>query len=353
MSAVIRFSWQTFQIIEKPTFGGRFPSSLYNVYEGPGFFDGISTRDRTLFHPLQLGPKNLAHLKLRRALFAKFGVEVRERNFPYLLFLPEFEREIRFGAFFHFFLPNILSTRLVCHTELDFDRSKAFDLRKLSNHPIFTEVIRCCAELAGAKDGQALASKPLIEIVLDYSTPLKLEEHYFSALLINDQNRQNISVQNAISEKNSRHNLKGELNRIILIDKQGFLAAMQPLVTSDVTIREEIKRKRHLFELAIAIQLFLQDYPRFRLEYELESDYLYYAISSYIIEQDVVFNLSFSNKLAWQLLVHEFALDKALETKKRTDAGKAEWARDMFDRFPRPLYSSADFWAQIRERSQI
>ena len=34
-------------------------------------------------------------------------------------FLREFERDIRFGAFFHFFLPNILSTRLVSY-EVEF-----------------------------------------------------------------------------------------------------------------------------------------------------------------------------------------------------------------------------------------
>jgi hypothetical protein len=351
MSAAIRFSWQTFQIIEKHGFGGAFPSPLYNVYEGPGFFDGISARDTTLYHPLQFGPKNLVHLRIRRALRAKFNIEVRERNFPYVLFLPEFERDIRFGAFFHFFLPNILSTRLVCHTKLNFDKTKAFELRQLSNHPIFTEVIKSCAEAAGVKNGQTLTSKSLMEIVLDYSTPIKSEEPYFSALLINDQNKHNISVQKAIQEKNITHNLKGDVYRTILIDKQGYLAALNPIVASDVTVREEIKRKRHLFELAIAIQVFLESYPKIRLENELEADYLYYAISPYIRDQDVVFNLSYSNRLAWQLLVREFALDKALEIKRRSDAGRAEWARDLFDRFPVPRYSSADFWAQIRGRS--
>lgn len=195
MPTIIRFSWQTIQTIGQPTFGEPLPTNLYNTHELPGFFKGISTRDKTLYHPLQLGPKNLMHLRLRQELQAKFGINIRERNFPYMLDIPELGSGIRFGAFFHFYLPNILSTRFVCHSFVNFDESKAFKQRQLSNYPVFTEVIKCCAKAAGVSDEGSLMSKPTIEIILDQTKSIESETKYLSALLINDRNIQNFSVQ--------------------------------------------------------------------------------------------------------------------------------------------------------------
>ena len=253
MPTTIRFSWQTIQTIEKPTFGEPLPANLYNAHELPGFFKGISTRDKTLYHPLQLGPKNLIHLRLRQELQAKFGINIRERNFPYVLDIPELGSGIRFGAFFHFYLPNILSTRFVCHSFVNFDESEAFKQRQLSNYPVFKEVIKCCAKAAGVNGEGSLMSKSTIEIILDQTKSIESETKYLAALLINDRNIQNISVQEEIHNKNKIHNMKGEIDRVILIDKQGFLSALKYVRSHDVTIREEIKRKNHLFELVIAI----------------------------------------------------------------------------------------------------
>ena len=112
-----------------------------------------------------------------------------------------------------------------------------------------------------------------------------------------------------ITEKNKTHNLKGEADRTILIDKQGFMAAFKAIRKQDVTVRKEIKRKQHLFELAIAIQRFLSEYPKYRLAHRNEADYLYYAAEPYIAKPDLTFSESATSRLAWQLLLERISAE--------------------------------------------
>ena len=100
MGAVVRFSWIMLHTIETEHATLPFTTPLYNIQELPGYFDSISTSRPTLYHPLQLTPKNLVHHKLREMLASKYGLTVKEKNFPYLIKLKELGDEIRVGVFF-------------------------------------------------------------------------------------------------------------------------------------------------------------------------------------------------------------------------------------------------------------
>jgi len=85
---------------------------VFTIAPNPGLYSQFSLpapiRRRT-YVPFSLLPTTVCHQTLRRSLFERFGISVKQYRFPYKLPLPHTHREIEVNFRIRLFVPNTLS----------------------------------------------------------------------------------------------------------------------------------------------------------------------------------------------------------------------------------------------------
>jgi hypothetical protein len=168
--------------------------------------------------------------------------------------------------------------------------------------------------------------------------------------LINDKDysKTHKSVFDKVVQANKEHNRKGELSRLILMNKQGYLAATNADSIASPPVAQEIKKRGHMFELGCVLRQFYRDYPAARQRYMWEMDYLFFATRRYIQQPALTFDSSFGSTLAWQVIMDSFRLREAYDHARRLDEETIRTLTNFFDRHSNPHYADRAFWHEVR-----
>src|SRR5690349_7421074 len=98
MRQTIRFSWQALYRADVPLFKYLSPPPMVKFEELRSYFNRISVKEATLYHPIDVRPINLFHIQLRRELMRHFDIQVRGWNFPYVFPVRQFDRQCRISV---------------------------------------------------------------------------------------------------------------------------------------------------------------------------------------------------------------------------------------------------------------
>ncbi len=357
MSTNVRFGWQVQYRSNEALFGRVAKSRSFVPSEPESYYNRISSYDQPLYHPIEFGLTNLFHSTLRRALQEKFGLRIVEKNFPYTAELPLIGR-MRFGASIQLFLPDLFSVRVTCFDEIPLDRSTAFRLRRFEGHSILKfisdfmiEQVLCESSIAPTR--RILQISPVLRLTTDSQGEVFLPDNraFLAALLINDENYLTTDqrVLEGIHASNDAHNRKATGARQILINKQGVLSVITKSAVNYRSVEQEIVKKENLFALGSALRFFYQTYPRMRLKYQKEMDYLFFATRPYVKHHTLTFQMSVANTLAWEVIMKAFQLAEAFDAAQRVDISKANAMNAAFDRLPSRGYAGGSFWSSVRE----
>lgn len=108
--------------------------------------------------------------------------------------------------------------------------------------------------------------------------------------------------------------MKSEGGNVLLADKMGIISFVVDGWEKDADVKEQIKRKYDLFELAVALRS-LYSHPTGLAGHD-DAGWYFLVCCSYpfIYGHRHTFNISYSNSLYWSLLDEEFALTPAFES---------------------------------------
>lgn len=358
MDATVSFSWHALYRADEAPFDRLMTTPIIKLVEVEQYFNRISAKSPTLYHPIDISWTNLFHNRLRQAIRTKFNIEVKEKNFPYNIDIMSLGGVCRIGVSAQYFIPNILSIRLTCYTRFDLDEDNVFSLRQLSRHPelifIAGEVVNIISRsLFGVNYFKKKNVKPIMNVIVNSTNSDYIHSNrgYFCALLINDKNFRASSPKmwEKIFLENEEHNRKNERGKLILISKQSFLSILNSASMNDQLTQQEIKKREKMFELGYVLQTFFEDYPSMRQESMREMDYLFFATQRYIKEPELTFSLSYGNTLAWDVIVNSLRLKEAFRASTRFNVDAESKLSNLFDKIPHPRYTNPDFWRQVRK----
>lgn len=357
MDANVRFGWQVLYRAKRSLIGRPNANHLILTREVTAWPKRISARNATLYHPLELVATNRFHDSARAELKASFSIDVKEKNFPYVMPLDGFSSPVRIGLIGHLFLPDLISIRVTIYNYQRLDEDKAFQQRAFAAHEPLRHLVKLFASSAlegRSNSGEKLEQVQVIPIVLLISNdmhPKFVEDNaaYLAALLINDHawRSSNRSIMETVLSKNKDHNKKAEGSRVILADKQGFLAASESKSINDAFFESEQKKKLNLFELASSLLRFYDNYPTMRISDPARLDYIFYSTKPYIQNPEGTFHDSYTNTLFWKLLTSEFRLQESFRFADRMQPDDARSVGQLFDELPYPDYSDSEFWKKI------
>lgn len=354
----VSFGWHILYRADDALMGKPLAPSLVRLSEPTQYFNRISATNPTLYHPIDIEPTNLFHLHLRRALSHVLGA-IREKNFPYNFAIESLGYQCRIGLNIQLFLPDLLSLRLTCYSEVPLDPNSAFKFRRLHNHP---KLLSLCSAVLKIVSSQLhpngsftyLQNHPVIKITSDSRDDSVLAKHqkFFVALLINDEKfeESDPSIFQRVLSANEDHNKKARNSKLILMNKQAYLAVTNGNSNNEPIVLQEIRKRELMFELGYALQSFYDTYSTLRQLYPREMDYLFFATQPYIKEFDLTFRKSYGNSLAWQVLLDTLHLRAAFNSAARFDVQRESRLSNLFDRISRPNYANADFWEDVRQK---
>jgi len=344
---------------DEPAFDRLSASPVVAPREPDGYFNRVSAKDPTLYHPIDLKLTNLFHIRLQKEIINRIGKSIKNKNFPYEFYVDSFEHECRIGLSLLLFLPDIMSVRLVCYNNFAFEEINAFKKRLLHNHPILLFVADnaisiCSTALLGGLHFNRVQSRPVIGMHYDTLTDNFVEEDkdMLVALLINDEGfrKSNLTISQKVLSANREHNSKGQLSKLILLNKQGYLYATNNESRNRGLAVQEITKREAMFELACVLDKFYETYPSIRTNYTREMDYLFYATQGYVERPDLTFSLSFGNTLAWKVMLESLKLRDAFNHAMRFDVDSKSKLARLFDTIPRPHYADPTFWDVVRQK---
>jgi hypothetical protein len=357
MKRSFSFSWQLLFRTDDALFDTLSSSPIANLEEPPTYFNRISAKDPNLYHPIDVAFTNLFHERIRGWLYEHLNRPVQAKKFPYKLFLNSFGQDCRIGVILQIFMPNMISVRLICYDAFVLADEAAFRMRSFDNHPVLALIAQRCVEIVGnavcpGRIFRRIDVKPIIKVNYDVSDSsfLGVDEVFLPAFLINDKDysKTHKSVFDKVVQANKEHNRKGELSKLILINKQGYLAATNAESVASPPVAQEIKKRGHMFELGCVLRQFFRDYPTARQKDMWEKDYLFFATRRYIQQPALTFESSFGNTLAWQVIMDSFKLKEAFDHAGRMDEEAIRTLTNFFDRHPNPHYSDRAFWQEVR-----
>jgi hypothetical protein len=358
MDRTISFSWQVLYRADTALFGCLRESPILRLEEPNTYFNRISAKDSTLYHPIGLNPINLFHVQLRRELADGLGVTVCGTHFPYQFPIRSFNQEGRVSLSLQLFLPNLMSIRITCHDNFPFDEKTAFKDRSIDRHPDLLFMADASVKIVSKAvcSNMPFKRKKIRPIMgVHYCTSdsdfLLRDGTLLVALLINDSNyrESNEKIFKGILDANREHNSKGERSKLILINKQGYLAVTNERVKNNGLAAQEIKKRKDMFELGCVLQQFYEDYPALRQKHMREMDYLYFATRRYIKEAELAFESSFGNTLAWLVILQSLKLEESFDRAARFNVDSASKLANLFDMIPHPHYANPAFWTEVRQ----
>jgi hypothetical protein len=357
MKRSIKFSWQLVFRADGPLFGTLGTSPIVRLEEPPAYFNRISAKDSSLYHPIDVAFLNLFHIRLRRAISDCINGPIRGKKFPYQFFVNSFGQECRVGLTIQLFFPNLISVIILCYDWFVLDETTAFHKRSIDNHPVLRFISEQSVDILGNSlcPGRAfrrIEVKPIIKVHYDVNDNsfLDADEVFLPAFLINDENytQTHKSVFERVVKANLEHNRKGELAKLILINKQGYLAATNTTSIDSGLAAQEITKRQHMFELGCVLRRFYQDYPAIRQSHKWEMDYLFFATRPYIRQPELTFDSSYGNTLAWAVILNAFKLTQSFDHVTRLNNAEISKLIDFSDLHSHPHYGDPAFWDEVR-----
>jgi hypothetical protein len=358
MNRVINYSWQALYRAEESLLGRLSSSPVIEFQEPETYFNRVSAKEPTLYHPIDLRFTNLFHIYLQKAITSKIGKPIRNKNFPYELWINSFESECRIGLSVQLFLPDLMSVRLVCYNKFRFEEGSAFKNRLLQNHPVLLFIAESAVKigseiLCAGMPFRRSQTRPVLGMHYDTfdDNCFEKDQGLLVALLINDEGyrKSNAVISQSVIAANLEHNRKGEKSKLILLNKQGYLYVTNNHSQDNGLAAQEIKKRERMFELACVLQKFYETYPSIRRNYTREMDYLFFATQGYVERPELTFSSSFGNTLAWMALLDSLKLREAFNYAKRFDVDSKSRLAGLFDRIPHPHYADPKFWDIVRQ----
>ena len=348
MHTSVQFAWQILYRAGK-SFLETFPAPhIASTEKAKGWLNSISATDAALYQPLLATPKNLFHSEVRKKLQKTESLTITENRFPYRIQTDLTDSPIRVGLSVKIFLPDILSLRLICYDSVALDKSIVFKQRQLANHKNLISLLDSAAHTI-SPGSQKLEAKPIIKIKSPDPEFLAKESRFLAALLINHEGSSSGgSIADFVLEKNREHNRKNADHRVILIDKQGFLAAQTPHPTEAPNIDIEIEKKAALYELGTILKCFYAEFRSIRHKNLRAMDWLYIATTPYIENPEVALFESVTNQHAWKLTRDEFRLVGAYDMIKKFLAEEYPEANRIFKLNNPPIYDDLDYWKKMQ-----
>jgi hypothetical protein len=357
MNSTINYSWHVLYRAKEPLFRCLSNSPLFRLMESEAYPKRISATSQTLYHPIELQFTNLFHLKLRRSLEMRLGRKVLEKNFPYNLAIASLAPTCRISVFLQLFMPDMLSAKVVCHNDLPMVENTVFTLRQFHHHPdlvfLCDETIKIVAsQLCQSVLFGRLQNRPLMRVNIRSGQNELLEDRkaFFAALLINDEHYENSdpAIVAKILSDNAAHNRKNKDSKLILVNKQAYLAVTNDNSRPIPIVKQEIEKRERMYELGYVLRSFYETYPVARQWFRREMDYLFFATQRYITDATLTFSASFGNTLAWNLVLKSLKLKDAFKSATRFNVDAESKLSNLFDKIPHPHYASSAFWNDVR-----
>lgn len=298
---------------------------FFNNSPNPGLFNQFGMSAITAYLPTLLSPTVAFHQALAKLIFRRLGVEPQQKRFPYRIMISEGYGEVSVNFSIRLFPPNILSIAIrVSDITFDGDYGDLIAYQDLRSHEAISFIARCIAGMVSSPDhknfepSNLLPSRPSTKLVdaswsrRGFSKSINQDLSKFIGILIHhpDYNAMSSTILDDIIEKNKAHNAE-HTDKLLLIDKQGLLL----LSPTDVELEapKRLRRTEDLYQIALAIDNFLTQYPVQRLVNEDLADFYFHLIIPLLRNPDTLLNRSVSNRFRWKLIANELGFPDRLD----------------------------------------
>jgi hypothetical protein len=367
----IKLRWKVTAVFENEV-PVHHSSVLFNLSPNTGLYSQFSIPLRHSYVPQVLSPTVTFHQVVQNLLEKSLNIEVRERKFPYRIYVPRLDAHVLFNLGIRLFLPNILSltVKLSDYSTSYLDVTKLLDCQRLDYLRPISDITQWTIGLVETLDhkdfelSHPLRFKPALHLgrVCD---PAKFSAHirenlskYVGVLIRNyDYELMDSKIPKHVLEKNKEHNLKSS-QELLLIDKQGILYVTPDRIQKTTPSRPKFSRTYDLFGIALVFKDYINNYHAIRLANGDLADFLLYKIKPWIDEPDIVFGASMSNKYRWSLFVNEFGLKSRMRhIMNRATEDALERKSRYFDQFATDWWNESDFGyllaGKIRESEDL
>lgn len=300
---------------------------VFNVGPNEGLFSQFNIPLQYGYVPQILFPTVTYHQKIKNILNKKFGIVINEKNYPYRIYLKQFNSNVSLNLKIRHFQPGILSLTVTL-SDLPFtlDANKLVEYQNIRHLEPISEIIRYTIGMV-----EALSHKNITLSEIPHSYPavyldgvcnpeefqnyLNKNKFRNTKILLRYSEKKPVSdeVVDRINKKNKEHNLSSP-QEYSLIDKQGLLYLTSGFQEDWKKRREMFFRTHDLFEIAAVFHKYIENYSSYRLENEHLADFLLYKIKKWIENPRIIFNKVLKNENMWTLLISEFRLDTMLES---------------------------------------
>jgi hypothetical protein len=345
---------------------------LFNISPNTGLYSQFSIPLRHSYVPQVLSPTITYHQVIKNLLKKSLGIEIKERKFPYRVFVPELGTEVLINLGIRLFQPSILSltVKLSDISTSYLDATRLLDCQRLDYLRPVSDITQWTIGLAETLDQKYFDSSPPLRfkpaVHLDnVCSPEVFQSHikenlskYVGILIRNyDYELMDSKVPRMILEKNTEHNLKSS-KEMLLIDKQGILYLTPIRTGKETPTRPRFSRTYDLYSIALVFKDYMNHFHSFRSHNEDFADFILYKIWPWLDEPDIVFGASVSNKYRWNLLIDEFGLDSRMRfAMNPTIRDAIEDKSRYFEQFTTGWWNESDFGyliaGKIRESKEL
>jgi len=344
---------------------GRFFNSSVNT----GLYRQFGLPLKQAYIPLCLKPNTAYDDRIRRLARMK-GYKFNEVKLPYILEIPELGN-CRLSLQFRIFPPNIASLtvklKLLDKNLSDVAFDSLFKYRNPRSIPRVHDVITWSLGLIGSAATEQAA--PAISTRLyngfhfaNVAPPQDIPAYWASnkrrmvGLLIGNKKYEEMrdEIIARVLQRCEDLNLK-TTSEWLLVNKQGVVFISPSENHYDYMHRRRFAQTMDLAEIGLVFREFLDStYPERRRGQEGFLDYIYRIILAWIIQPEAIFNISYSNRLLWQLLASELSLSEKLTLTQAQNPWlqqEIERASTYFAQYADHWWEAPSFAAKFPERS--
>lgn len=340
---------------------------FFNPSVNTGLYRQFSLPLKQAYIPLSLQPNTSYDDRIRRLAKIK-GYRFNEIKLPYNLIIPDVGN-CCLSIQFRIYPPDIVcltvKLKLLDKNLSDSDFDTLFKYRNPRSIPHVYDVITWSLGLIGSAATEQVA--PAISTRLysgfhfadtapsqDIPRYRADNERQMVGLLIGNEKYREMhdEIVAKVVQKCEDLNLK-TTSEWLLVNKQGVVY-ISP-APSHYMHKRRFAQAMDLAEIGLVFREFLDNtYPERRRGQEGFLDYIYRIILAWITQPEAIFNISYSNRLLWQLLTSELSLAEKLRLTQAQNPWlqkEIEEASTYFAQFADHWWEAPSFAAKFPERS--
>lgn len=362
LSAIAILRWKAIAILKSTPFIDQ-PNIIFNSSPYTGLYSQFDL-------PLSYVPKVLAptvvYHQVIGNLLKKNGFEVKEKRYPYKLFVQGIGT-VSLNLQIKLFPPNILSVTVqVSDFPVEVEPNELIALQRLNRIKPISEIVQWTIGMAETLNqrrfdqSQSFQFKPAV-FLDQICSPERFQQLVrsnlpkFTGILIRNPEYELMDddIPVRIMEKNKGHNLKSS-QELMLLDKQGLLYLTPSSNKDRKTLIESFIRVHDLYEIAYVYSTYLDGYLHLRAYSEDFADFILYIIRPWIEESQVIFKSSVSNRHIWDLLMAELGLKSQFEYILRNGeiVNSLTLKSGLFEKFSKRWWATADFVSSLSRKIQ-